>query len=140
MRLCNQPVQKIINRQLLWGLITLASGKSKIAINHFFHFADIAADGFGIFIIFHQCQLKTHAGQRGAQIMANTGQHFGALIQLPHDAITHRLKSAASKPNLACAFEPVIGRCPPKAKLACGGGQTVDRTHLSAKEHQGNAE
>ena len=139
MRLCHQPAQKLINRQLLRSLVTLTSGKRKIAINHFFHLANITADGFGVFIIGHQGQLKTHASQWGTQIMANAGKHFGALIQLPHDAIAHCLKGAASKPNLARPFKPVIGGSASKSKLARRCGQTVDWAHLSAKKHQGNA-
>ena len=68
--------------------------------------------------------------------MADPGQHLGALVQLAHDPVAHRLKGAAGKPDLARAFEPVILCLPPQPERACRVGEPQDRLDLSAHEQQ----
>ena len=105
---CDDAFQHLRKVRILGRLLAFACGKAEIGVDHLFHFDQVGANSLGIFGLAHQRQLQPDSRQGRSQGMADPGQHLGALVQLAHDPVAHRLKGAAGKPDLARAFEPVI--------------------------------
>ena len=133
---CYDALQHLRKVCIFGRLFTFACGKAEIGVDHFFHFDKIGTDGLGIFGLAHQRQLQPDSRQWCPQVVTDSGQHLGALVQLAHDPMAHGLKGAAGKPDLACAFKSVILGLPPQPECARGIGKAQDRLDLPAHEQQ----
>ena len=68
-----------------------------------------------------QRQLQAEAGQDGPQIVADAGQHRGALLDLPLDALAHLDEGEAGAPHLLGAARAEIARHRPALAETFGG-------------------
>ena len=134
----DHPVEHRLQIGILGRLFPLAGGKAQIGVDHPFHFGKIGPDRRSVLAVVHQFELQADAGQRSAKVVADAGQHFRPLVELAHDAVTHRLEGTAGKPYLARALKPVIRCLASKAKCPRGVGKPQNRPYLAAHEQQGN--
>ena len=81
-----------------------------------------------------QRQFELEAGEDGAQIMRDAGQHRGALLDRALDAGLHLQESLRRAPHLARAAGPEVRRLAALAKTFGSIRQPQDRPDLVAQE------
>ena len=101
-------------------LLDLAAGEVHIAVQHRLHVVDVAIEAMQIGLVLGEGQLKLEAGEDGAEVMADAGEHRGALLDLPFDSFAHLDEGKAGAPDLVGAARTKLsGFCPlPKLSAA----------------------
>src|SRR5690606_4438380 len=118
---------------------SLAAGEFEIAYEHRLHVVDVAVERLEVRLRSGERQLQLEAGEDGTQIVADAGEHGGALLDLPLDALAHLDEGKARPPNLLRAPRPEIRRH--RATLAEAFrrlGELEDRLDLVTQEGNGD--
>ena len=89
-------------------------------------------------VIAEQCQFELEAGQHGAQIVRDAGEHRGALLDRPLDARLHLDEGLRGAAHLARAARPEVRRLAALAEALRGVGEPQDRLDLVAQEADGD--
>ncbi len=114
--------------------------KIQIFIKHALHFGDVTLQGSKFFAFWHHRQFQFQPRQRCFQIMAHTGQHFGALGDMALNARAHGQKCLCRAAHLGGAIGFEIVHAAPLAKTFGGKGQTLDRAYLIAQKQNGHGQ
>ena len=119
-------------------LAAVAARERQIGLQHRRHLVDVLAHGVDFRAVADQRQLELEAGEDGAQIVADAGQHRGALLDRTLDARLHFQKRLRGAADFACPAGPEIRRLAPFAETFSGICQPQDRPDLVAQEQHRN--
>ena len=84
--------------------------------------------------------MQAEAREHGAQVVADAGEHGGALLDLPLDALLHVVEGDRRLPHLAGASRRKAGHGATLAEIVDCRRQPQDRPDLVAQEDDGNGE
>ena len=116
-------------------LAGVALGERHVVLQHRLHLVDVGAHRFQLGRILEQGELQFEARQHRAQIVADAGQHDGALLDIALDAVAHLDEGMRRLAHLARAARLEIGRRrPPSAETVGRLRQPQDRFDLVAQE------
>ena len=87
----------------------------------------------------HHRQRQLHAGQRRLEIMADAGQHFGALADMALDALAHGDEGLGGAAHFGGAIGLEVRHGAALAEAVGGARQPLDRPHLVAQEQDRHA-
>ena len=104
-------------------LAGVALREGEIVLQHAAHLVDVGAERLGVGRVAEQRELELEAGQHGAKIVADAGEHGGALLDLPLDAFAHVDEGLCRLPHLARAARPEDADRPALAELLGGVGE-----------------
>ena len=110
--------------------------KGEIVLKHARHLVDVGAERLGVRTFAEQCQLELEAGEHGAKVVADAGEHGGALLDLPLDPPLHLYEGQRGLAHLARAARPEGIDRPALAELLGGIGELQDRLDLVAQEEE----
>src|SRR5262245_58546073 len=118
-----------------------ALGEGDIVLQHGLHLVDISAHGVELRRLLEHGELQLEAGEHGAQVVADTGEHDGALLDMALDAVAHLDESLVRLTCRTRATRTEVRRSGPTLAEAFGGfRQTQDRLDLVAQEKDRHGE
>jgi hypothetical protein len=130
-------VRKIARHNIL---AAFAAREIEILVEHVLHLADVVVQGFRVQALGHHGDFERHARQRRFQVVAYTGQHFRALLNITLDAFTHGDECLRRAANFRGAGRLEIRHRPSLAETFRRPRQPFDRPHLVAQECDGDSE
>lgn len=119
-------------------LFDLGAGEGQIGLQHRLHVVHILIEPFEIRIVAGERQLQLEAGENGAQVMAYTIQHGGALFHLPLDTLAHQDEGKTGAPHLVRAAWGIAADLLALAEVFGRLGKCFDGFDLPAQEQDGN--
>ena len=90
-------------------LAAIAAREGKIILKHVLHFIDIIAQRLDLGAVAKQGQLQFEPCQHCSEVMADAGEHGGALFDMLGDAVTHFEEGLGRLPDFAGAAGAEIG-------------------------------
>ena len=122
-------------------LVALAAGEGEIALDHALHVGDVVVSSLVSGEFGQQRQRQLHAGQRRPQVVADAGQHLGALLDRAAQPDAHGVEGGGGVAHLArAAGEGEVGHVAALAQRVGGDAEMLDRHQLAAHEPDGEAE
>ena len=121
-------------------LPTFATGEFQIFVQHPLHIVDIGAQGRDVGGFLHQGELQFEPGQRRLQIVADAGQHVGALLHITVDPLPHGEEGFCGAAHFGGAIGLEIGHGAALAEAFRSKRQPLDRAHLIAQKDDGNTD
>ena len=115
-------------------LAAVAAREREIGLQHAGHLVDVLAHAVDLGAVADQRQFELEAGQDGAQIVADAGQHRGALLDRALDARFHLQEGLRGAAHFARAAGTEVRRLAALAETFGGVGQPQDRLDLVAQE------
>ena len=79
------------------------------------------SERLGVGLVAEQRELQLEAGEDGAEVVADAGQHGRALLDLPLDALAHLDEGVAGAAHLLGAARLEVARHRPALAEALGG-------------------
>ena len=96
----------------------VAAGERQVILEHAGHFVDVLAHRLDLRTVADQRQFELEAGEDGAQIVRDAGQHRGALLDRSLDAGLHLQERLRRAPHLAAPRGRKFGASRPLPKLS----------------------
>ena len=94
-KVCLDPLEQLAEVEPADIFFDLSLGEIQVAFEHALHVVDILVQAVEFRPVAGECQLQAKAGEDGAQVVADAGQHGRALFHLALDALAHQDKGEA---------------------------------------------
>ena len=130
-----EEVGHVGRRRLLAGV---AAREREIGLEHAAHLVDVLLHRLDLGAVAEQRQFELEAGQHGAQVVRDAGEHRGALLDRALDARLHLDEGLRGAAHLARAARPEVRRLAALAEAFRGVGEPQDRLDLVAQEADGD--
>ena len=117
-----------------------AAGEVHIGFEHRLHFLDIASERFHFRAVAEEREFQLEPGENGTQIVADPGQHRGALLDVPLYALFHVEEGLSRLSDFRRTARREMTDVVAEAETARRVGEVKDRFDLFAQEHNCDGE
>ena len=115
-------------------LARIAARKRDISLQHAAHLVDVLLHGLDLGTVPQQGKFELETRENGAQVVRNSRQHGGALLEHALDATLHLDEGHRRAANLTRAARPEVGDFASLAETFGGIRQAQNRPDLVAQE------